>query len=447
MASSRRQFLASLLAPARPNILLLLADNWAHPHASAYQGGVPTPTFDRLAAEGALFDWAFAPNPSCSPSRSGLLSGQWTHALGPAASLYGLLPEGQPTYTKLLEQAGYHVGHTGKGWGPGWVAGMESNPAGPLFGSFGEFLKKRPAGAPFCFWFGSRDPHVPWTPPADAGPSLIPVPPHLPDVPEVRRDVQAYAGEVQRFDRECGELLALLRERGELDNTLVVMTSDNGWQMPRGLAGCYDLGVRVPLAMRWPRRVAPGRRQDFVSLYDLAPTFLAAAGLPVPGAMRHSRSLLQRTGRKRMYVERERHANVRHGNLSYPVRGVRTTDYLYLHNLQPDRWPAGDPEYYWAVGEYGDVDESSTKRYMMKTQPEPAFSLCFAKRPAEELYHLPTDPGQLRNVAGEPRHGKALRELRADVERWRRETADNRPAAAWDADVYTGPRRRQLEEK
>jgi N-sulfoglucosamine sulfohydrolase len=259
--------------------------------------------------------------------------------------------------------------------------------------------------------------------------------------------VQAYAGEVQRFDRECGELLNLLRERGELDNTLVVMTSDNGWQMPRGLAGCYDLGVRVPLAMRWPGRVAGGRRKDFVSLYDLAPTFLAAAGLPVAGSMRHGQSLLRSTGRKRMYLERERHANVRQGNLSYPVRGVRTAEYLYLHNLTPDRWPAGDPEYYWAVGEYGDVDESPSKRYVMQARPEPAFSLCFGKRPAEELYHLPTDPGQIRNVAGEARHGKALRELRADVERWRRETGDNRPATAWDADVYTGPRRRQVEEK
>ena len=119
MPLSRRRFLAAALAPSRPNILLLLADNWAYPHASAYHGGVPTPTFDRIAAEGALFHHAFAPNPSCSPSRSGLLTGQWTNNLGPAASLYGPLSPDQPTYPKLLAKAGYHVGHSGKGWGPG----------------------------------------------------------------------------------------------------------------------------------------------------------------------------------------------------------------------------------------------------------------------------------------------------------------------------------------
>ena len=154
--------------------------------------------------------------------------------------------------------------------------------------------------------------------------------------------------------------------------------------MPRGLANCYDLGVRIPLAIRYPAHFKPAtQRHDFVSLYDLAPTFLTAAGLAVPPTMRHTQSLFRSIKRTRMFLERERHANVRQGNLGYPVRSLRTTDYLYLHNLEPDRWPAGDPTYYWAVGEYGDVDESRTKRHILAEKPEPAFSLSFAKRPAK----------------------------------------------------------------
>jgi len=443
MPLSRRQFLVAALAPARPNILLLLADNWAYPHASAYRGGVPTPTFDRIAAQGALFHHAFAPNPSCSPSRSGLLTGQWTHALGPAASLYGPLAPGQPTYPQLLAQAGYHVGHSGKGWGPG-PGKPAGNPAGPAYPSFTAFLEAKPAKQPFCFWFGSHDPHVPWTPPANAQPTQLPLPAHLPDAPPVRLELNAYAGEVQRFDNECAELLTLLTQRNELQNTLIVMSSDNGWQMPRGLANCYDLGVRIPLAIRYPAHFKSAtQRHDFVSLYDLAPTFLAAAGLPLPHPMRHTQSLFSSTKRTRMFLERERHANVREGNLSYPVRGVRTADYLYLHNLEPDRWPAGDPTYYWAVGEYGDVDESLTKRYILAEKLEPAFSLAFSKRPAEELYHLPSDPGQIMNVAAQPLHQKSLKRLRAEVESWRQATTDPARPGPWDSFPYTGPRRRQ----
>ena len=124
MPITRRSFLYGAAAlqtrRTRPNILLLLADNWAWPHASAYRDPlIRTPIFDRLAKEGVVFTHSFAPNPSCSPSRSLLLSGQETHRLGRSASLYGELAPHVPTYTGLLEKSGYLVGFSDKGWGSG----------------------------------------------------------------------------------------------------------------------------------------------------------------------------------------------------------------------------------------------------------------------------------------------------------------------------------------
>lgn len=457
-ALSRRSLLAAgfpaiLSAQNRkPNILLLLGDNWAAPHASALGDPVvKTPTFDRLAREGVVFTHAFAPNPSCSPSRSSLLTGQTTHRLGAAANLYGPLDPNIPRYPALLEDAGYFLGLIGKGWAPGTVPpdrnGRTRNFAGDSFPDLNAFLAARPEGKPFCLWFGSHDPHVPW----DRGQSFkknldarrLRIPRNLPDDPSVRGDMLGYYGEVAQFDHECGEMLEILRQRGELDNTLIVMTSDNGWQLPRGLANCYDLGVRIPLAMRFPDRIRKGQvRRDYASIYDLAPTFLEAAGIAAPGPM-DGRSLFSSFRRKEIFLERERHANVRKGNLSYPIRGIRTEDFLYLRNLEPDRWPAGDPEFYWAVGPYGDVDDSQSKQYLMRAKPQPYFDLTFAKRPAEELFDLRKDLDQITNLAAQPSMQATRQKLAARVDAWMRETGDPRakgPTSFWDDVPYTGPK-------
>lgn len=454
MSLSRRQFLAATgtalgSAPApRPNILLLLGDNWAAPHASALGDPfVRTPVFDRIAREGVLFTHAFAPNPSCSPSRSGLLTGQETHRLGDAANLYGTLAERYSTYPQLLaKQAGYHTGYVGKGWGPGTPPAGEGNPAGAhQAASIEEFFAKCPQGKPFCLWFGSHDPHVPWTR-GEKRPGAVPTPPHLPPgSAEVREDIHGYYAEVEAFDAECGAILDTLRQRGQLDNTLIVMTSDNGWQIPRGLANCYDLGVRIPLAARFPARFAAGQvRHDFVTLAALAPTFLEAAGIPRAAKSMTAHSLF--AGHRNddaVFLERERHANVRRGNLGYPIRGIRTRRYLYLRNLTPDRWPAGDPEFYWAVGPYGDVDNSLSKQMLLRDKPQPYFDLCLGKRPFEELYDCEADPGQVKNLAADPAWAKVKAGLSRRVDEWMRKTADPRAAGAtsyWDDVPYTGPK-------
>ena len=443
---------------ARPNIVLAIADDWSFPHASADGDSiVRTPNFDRVAREGVRFTHAFAAAPSCSPSRAALLTGQAVHRLQEGGNLWGTLPSAYAVYPDLLERAGYAIGFTGKGWGPGQFepGGRTRNPAGPQFKSFDDFMQRRPAGTPFCFWFGSSDPHRPYEAGTgvtlSAAASKIQLPGFLPDTPEVRSDLLDYYYEVERFDRDLGLILAALERAGELDNTIVIVTSDNGLPFPRAKATVYDGGVRVPLAIRWPGVAKPGTTVDaLVSLTDIAPTLLEGAGVAAVSTMtgRTLAPLLRgqaQAGRDLVFLERERHANVRRGDLSYPVRAVRTNDYLYIRNLRPDRWPAGDPELYFAVGPFGDIDGGPTKSLILDRRSDPSiakyFELATARRPMVELYDLRRDPHQLTNIAGRPEHRASEERLRAALDRWMRDTADPRATTdddRWDRFPYYG---------
>lgn len=462
MTTTRRDLLrrtaALAAAPAiaqrpgkRPNILFALADDWGWPFASI--GGDPvvkTPVFDRVARGGVLFTNAFVSAPSCTPSRAAMLTGQSHWRLGEGANLGGTLPAQYPVYPDLLEKAGYHVGFTRKGWAPGSEepGGRKRNPAGPRYNNFAAFLSERPKGAPFCFWFGSIDPHRPYERDSGAAAGLrwqdVRVPPYLPDHEVVRRDIADYLLEVQRFDRETGELLAMIEKAGELENTIVVISGDNGWPFPRSKGTIYDSGTHVPLAISWPARAGGGRKiEDFVSLADLAPTFLEAAGLRPPSQMT-ARSLVPlleakqggRVDPRRDHVltGMERHVPCR-GEIrgGYPMRAIRTREFLYIRNFKPDRWPAGDPNGLEKPGEpfsfeeltgktflaLADIDSGPTKAYMATRRGDPAvkplYELAAGMRPERELYDLAKDPHQMRNVAAEAKYADAVKRLDAQL--------------------------------
>jgi N-sulfoglucosamine sulfohydrolase len=440
-------------ASPRPNIFFAIADDWSWPHAGAYGDPVVrTPVFDRLAREGVVFEHAYVASPSCTPSRAAVVTGQWHWRLEESANLWSTLRKEYRVYPDLLEAAGYFVGFDRKGWGPGQLepGGRTRNPAGPVFESFEDFVAARPDGTPFCFWFGAWDPHRPY----DAGVgarSGIPLEPirlfpHLPDAPEVRSDVADYYWEVQRFDRELGERLALLERGGELDRTVVVVTGDNGMPFPRCKANLYDCGTRVPLIVRGPG-VARGRVVEaFASLIDLAPTLLELGGVRVPDVMT-GRSLwpLLREGdvdpdevaaRDHVLTGKERHvpAQEKPDWGGTPMRAIRTRDYLYIRNFRPDRWPAGTPHHERATIEgawLGDCDNGPSKWHLFETREEDAahrrlYDLSFAKRPAEELYDLRRDPGQLDNVAAKPEYADIRTELEARLMGELRATGDPR---------------------
>jgi arylsulfatase A-like enzyme len=245
----------------RPNILLALADDWNWPHSeTADVKVVRTPVFDRVCREGVRFSNAYVSSPSCTSSRCAILTGQWHWRLEEAANLGGQLQEKKfPVYPELLGSAGYHVGMLGKG--PD--SRGRDEPPGPRYKDFDTFMAARPADKPFVLWFGSRDPHRPYQKgggiKSGMKPEDVQVPACLPDSPEVRSDLCDYYLEIQRFDAEVGDMIRKLELAGELENTIMVMTGDNGLPFPRCKSNLYDTGAKVPLAIRWGSAVKGAR--------------------------------------------------------------------------------------------------------------------------------------------------------------------------------------------
>lgn len=431
----------------RPNFLILMSDNQSWNHLGCYGDPVlKTPVIDQVASEGVRFTQAYCSAPSCAPARASMLTGMDIWKLGEAANLWGSFPPEYKVITQMLKDAGYLVGHEGKGWGPGdyKAGGRVDNPAGDTFNSFEEFYNERKKGQPFFYWFSSRDPHRPYSndgwKKGNIDLNKIQVPPYLPDNEDVRKDIGDYYSEIEDFDREVSSYIQLLKEMGQLENTVILVCADNGWQMPRGLANLYDFGTRIPFIISMPQRFKGGRVvDDFVSLNDVAPTFLELAGIEIPKEMNAKSlvSILQsdKQGqvdetRNFIVTARERHAFVRKNGAGYGARSYRTKDYLYIRNYEPDSWPAGDPPL------YGDVDAHMlsypcpTKMYMLKNKDKEGvrelFDLGFGKRPAEELYDLGKDPFQLKNVANVEEYAKIKEELAGKLTNYLKQQGDPR---------------------
>ena len=493
----------------RPNIVFAFADDWGR-HASCYAelepGGVndvlKTPNIDRVAREGVLFTRAFVSAPSCTPCRSSLLSGRHFWECGRASILLGAEWDYSiPSYPLLLEEVGYHIGYSYKVWGPGRP---DDAPYGEKRTEYGEqrdrmnrfsqtvmqaVAEGRPAeevkaeilaesrghfaaciddaaekDQPFCYWFGPTNVHRKWIQGSgqtlwDIDPDALKgkMPPYLPDEPLVREDLADYFGEVLAFDAALGQLLAELEERGELDNTLLVVSGDHGAPgFPDGKCNLYDFGSGVPLMAMWPGECPPGRVvEDFVSLPDLTPTFLEVGDVAVPNGV-SARSLLpllrsEKSGqidaaRDAVFIGRERHvAEARPDSLPYPQRAIRTADFLLVRNFRPDRWPMGDPaghnrpdegfEPFEALREdtfvaFSDVDAGPTKAEIITRREEPAiaphYQRMVGKRPEFELYDLRTDPHQQTNVADDPDYASTRDRLTGRLMQTLRRTEDPR---------------------
>jgi arylsulfatase A-like enzyme len=455
---------ASGEAPVPPaGVIVFVADDWSAAVAGSYgDPTVRTPSLDRLARAGLQFRYAFCAAPVCAPSRASLLTGRPPHALGEAANQWGAFPDSVASYPEMLAVAGWAVGHSGKGWAPGRLSPGASDPAGPEVADLAALLAS--AGErPFHYWRGTRGPHRPFgrSGAPRASEASVPGfrPPHLPEAAVILDDLADYALEVEEVDRELGELVRELGTRGLAGRVPIIVTSDNGMPFPRAKADVYDAGTHVPLVFA---PAAPPRGQVVsapVELTDLAPTVLELAGVPaLPGTTGRSLSTLlpgkDDAARDAAFLERERHARARPGDLGYPVRAVRTADHLYVWNPRAARAPAGSAGFPTGTEGFADADPSPTKTWLLSANDDPrrdaAFALAFGPRPAEELYELEADPGQLVNLAGDPALDAVRRALRARLEEWMRRTGD--PLAVeldtggesgpdpWDRAPYRGPR-------
>jgi N-sulfoglucosamine sulfohydrolase len=448
----------------RPNILLCLADDISYPHMGAYgTSWVKTPAFDRVAREGLLFTNCYTPNAKCAPSRSCLLTGRNSWQLGAAANHWPDFPVEFGVYTEVLADNGYFVGYTGKGWAPGTARNRDGGPR-PLTGqafnekttapptahisnndyaaNFEAFLDARPAGAPFCFWYGSTEPHRAYAYGAgikagDKEPGSIDrVPAFWPDSDSVRADMLDYAFEIGYFDLHLQRMLEVLERRGELANTLVVVTADNGMPFPRAKGQVYEYSVHLPLAIMWPQGIGQAGRTvpDLVSFIDFAPTFLSLAGVDAAASGMAPMAGLDMSGlllsgepmpRDHLLFGKERHDVGRPADAGYPIRAILQEGYLYIRNYEPGRWPSGNPE----TG-YLNCDGGATKTVILNDRRTKGQSrhwdLNFGLRPAEELYYLPGDPDCVENLAGlEGSAGRMIR-LREQMEAELRAQGDPR---------------------
>lgn len=302
----------------RPNILFFITDDESWLERSAYGwSNLPTPNFDRVAQNGVLFTKAYTSAPSCAPSRASVLTGRNFWELEEGAFIQAWLPRKFKLMPELLRSKNYLVGRTGKGWGPGVYPdeGHSQASAGEVYdrlvlpddqridrispldyiANFKSFLNSREDGQPFFFWFGTTEPHGPF---ADdnyirlkqefgVSPDEVAIPPFMANTKENMKARANFAYEVCYADRVLGQALQVLEQMGELDNTLIIVTSDNGTPVgDKGKATAYDWGTHVPMAVMWPRRVPAGRTvSDFVGFPDIAPTILEASGTEIPPSM------------------------------------------------------------------------------------------------------------------------------------------------------------------
>ena len=435
-------------AEPKPNVLLILSDDHSYPHVGCYGNkDIMTPNLDRFAAEGMRFDRAYVTSPQCVPSRASIFTGRSPVAID-MSRFSAPLPRAIRTYPEALRAAGWFTGVAGRTYHmDGAVTGMPPETqavfdklklvtfpdrldyvktgSGSEVGlaQFREFLDLKPAAKPFFLQLCSNDPHRPLNTrgPVKHDPTKIKLPAHYPDTPLVREDFARYYDEIAHFDVFFGEVMAELEKRGLAANTVVAFMGDNGASQFRGKGTLYEYGIRVPLLVRWPGKVKPGSSSaELISGEDLAPTFLAAAGLAAPPEMtgRSFVKLLRGepfSRRQFVFAERGAHGTNLPGNsadfdLGRVVVG-KTYKLIYNALGELPYWPVDfAKDAFWQElvqrHEAGKLDAKFTKLYF--ATPRPMF----------ELYDLEHDPGEFINLAGTNEATNVERELKAALQEW-----------------------------
>ncbi len=479
-------------AADQPNILFCIADDASFPHMGAYGSDwLTTPGFDRVAAEGILFTNAYTPNAKCAPSRACILTGRNSWELKEAANHFPFFPPQFKTYCEALIEQGYFVGKTAKGWAPG-VANDENGKPRQLTGrsfdkrkakppaqgissndyasNFDDFLNAAPEDKPWCFWYGSTEPHRRYeygAGVAKGGKQLSDikeVPAFWPDNEVVRNDMLDYAFEIEHFDNHLVRMLNELEKRGQLSNTLVMVTADNGMPFPRIKGQEYEMSNHLPLAVMWKAGIKnPGRTvNDYVSFIDFAPTFIEIAGIsweatgmqPASGRSLTDIFSSEKAGRvnparDHVLIGKERHDIGRPHDWGYPMRGIVKEGMLYLHNFETSRWPAGNPE----TG-YLNTDGSPTKTEVLESrtkQPDKQYwQLSFGMRPSEELFDIKSDPQCVNNLAERSEYKDQLTELQQQLATELKAQKDPRmfgQGHIFDEYLYSSPSQRNFYER
>jgi len=405
-------------AAPRPNILWISCEDTS-PDLGCYGDAYAlTPQLDRLAAQGARFDRAFVVTPVCAPCRSSIITAMYPSTIGSHHMRSSAVPlPDVKCFTEYLRAAGYYCTNDAK---------TDYNFPAPLTAwdacRKGADWRGREPGEPFFSVINLEETHESRCWPIDGklehDPARAVLPPYYPDTPIVRRNWARYYDQVTRMDARVGRILGRLEDDGLADSTIVFFWGDHGRGLTRAKRWVYDSGLRVPLLVRWPGRIAPGTvRDDLVSLLDLGPTVLSLAGLEVPAHMQGRAFLGPAAGAPRDYVFATRD---RMDEVYDMMRAVRDKRYKYIRNFQPEK-PYAQPIAY--MDKMPMLQEMRRLHAEGRLQGPPA--LWFrATKPPEELYDALADPHEIRNLADSPDHQDVLKRMRGVLDAWMKETRD-----------------------
>lgn len=413
----------------RPNIVFFIADDWSQEDMGAYgHPSIQTPNMDQLAAAGIRFDNAYLTTSSCSPSRCSIITGRYPHNTG-APELHSELPDDQVRFPELLREAGYYTALSGKNHMFSYEdrAFDVMNRGGGPSGSerWLGMVQDRPKDKPSFFWFASYDGHRAWHINAKAplyDPADVIVPPHLVDTPAVRDDLAQYYHEISRFDYYIGQITDELKQQGVLDNTMIVIASDNGRPFPRDKTYLYDSGIKTPWVVHYPRMIKePAVTDSFVSVIDFSATCLELAGLEVPEVIQGQSFAPimddpDTVVREMVFAEHNWHVYKSH------ERMVRFGDYLYIKNNYPDIPNLGhESDLVYVSGR--ELWKAQAAGETLSHQQQVFAQPC----PPEQLFQVSGDPYQLRNVAEYSAYADTLNQARSLLTDWTEQTGDTIP--------------------
>jgi N-sulfoglucosamine sulfohydrolase len=413
-----------------PHVIVTLADDLGWADCSPYGGkDMPTPNMSRLAADGMTFTHAFVASPSCAPSRAALLTG-----LDPTRN-GAMLNHSRPRadlkkWPGYFRDLGYEVVAFGKVAHYAQVTEYGFDHASHFkyheddcVQAAVKWLSERKSDKPLCLLVGTNWPHVPWPRESKLDPVGLKLPPTLVDTKETRQARARYLAAVANADRDLGLVYDAARQHLGKD-VFFLFTSDHGAQFPFGKWNAYDAGIRTPLLVAWPGHAKPGATTDaLVSWIDILPTCLQVGGGKPPEKLSGRSFLGVLRGEKTAHRDKVFVTHSGDGDMNrYPIRAVRTRDWKYIRNLDPDaehhthidKAAAGDGRDYW-------------DSWVEKAKADPAAAAVVRRyhaRPAEELYDLTADPWELKNLAAAPRHAERLTALRTDLDAWMKDQGD-----------------------
>lgn len=413
------------------NIVLYIVDDLGMDDAGCFGNPViKTPSLDALSEEGVRFNNAFCTTPSCSPSRSVILTGKHNHANG----MYGLshwvfnfssLPD-TVSLPKRLSQAGYRTACVGKYH----VAPEEVYPfdkripinTPTVMADEAKKFILADKSRPFFICFATMEPHRPF--PGEGAdkvkPADVVVPDYLPDIPETRRELAMYYQSTQRADDGLGRVVDHLKQTGYWDDTLLIFVSDNGIAFPGAKTNLYEPGIRLPMVVRRPGMEKQGHFNNaMVSYTDITPSILDYAGLLKPGDDFHGRSFMpvleqqNPGGWDEVYASHSLHEVT----MYYPMRMVRTRRYKLIWNI------AHGLEFPHAMDLWDSLTWQAVMKRDMKTYGKRKVK-DYLHRPEYELYDLQNDPHEINNIADKAEHKELLEELKAKIRAFQENTAD-----------------------